>query len=67
MKKINCLKCSHFYVTHRQKFTYGCNAFGVISKINPYLEVRKISGTDCALFSIKEKNANIYKKKGRLA
>ena len=38
----------------------------IISKKIPYLEVLSISGTNCALFSKKNKNVNV-KKKGMLA
>ena len=66
MNKIRCNNCQHFYITYKKNFPYGCKAFGVISKKIPYLEVLKISGTNCALFSKKNKNVNI-KKKGMLA
>ena len=42
-------------------------AFRVISKKLPYLEVKNISGIDCALFSKRNKNVIIKNKKGRLA
>tara|TARA_B100000579_G_scaffold284629_1_gene235904 strand:+ start:37 stop:240 length:204 start_codon:yes stop_codon:yes gene_type:complete len=67
MNNTACNKCLHFYVTYKQRFPYGCRAFGIISKKNPYLEVKSISGINCALFQKKEKNVNIRKKKGRLA
>tara|TARA_E500000331_G_C16905429_1_gene560974 strand:+ start:31 stop:231 length:201 start_codon:yes stop_codon:yes gene_type:complete len=66
MSKNNCSNCSHFYVTYQTKFPYGCRAFGVISKKTPYLEIRKVSGTNCALFSKKKINAKISNK-GRIA
>ena len=62
----NCNNCSHFYITYNSKFPYGCRAFGVISKKSPYLEIKKISGTDCALFSKKRKSVKIFNK-GRIA
>ena len=66
MNNTNCNKCQHFYVTYKPKFPYGCKAFGVISKKLPYLEVKRISGTDCALFSKRIKN-DIINFKGRIA
>ena len=51
MTKIICHNCQHFYITYKNKFPYGCKAFGVISKKIPYLEVKNISGINCALFS----------------
>ena len=62
----NCHNCIHFYVTHKPKFPYGCRAFGIISARVPYLEIKKISGTNCAMFSKKKKNVKIIKK-GRIA
>ena len=62
-----CNKCQHFYVTYKPKFPYGCKAFRVISKKLPYLEVKNISGINCALFSKRNKNVTIKNKKGRLA
>jgi hypothetical protein len=38
-----------------------------MSKKIPYLEVKNISGIDCALFSNKIKNDNVKNKKGKLA
>ena len=61
-----CNNCQHFYITHKKNFPYGCRAFGIISKKIPYLEILSISGTNCALFSKKNKNVNV-KKKGMLA
>ena len=46
-----CNECQHFYITYKPKFPYGCKAFQVISKKLPYLEVKNISGINCALFS----------------
>ncbi len=56
----------HFYVTYKKNFPYGCKAFGVISKNNPYLEIKKVSGTDCALFQKKQKSVKTFNK-GRIA
>ncbi len=67
MNKLICNNCSHFYITHKRNFPYGCRAFGVISKKMPYLEVKNISGIDCALFSNRNKNVIIKNEKGRLA
>ena len=61
-----CKNCESFYITYKEKFPYGCKAFGIISKNTPYLQIKQISGTNCALFSKKVKNVKI-KSKGRLA
>ena len=66
MNQNNCNKCEHFYVTYKKNFPYGCRAFGMISKNYPYSEIKKVSGTNCALFSSKEKNVKINLK-GRIA
>ena len=62
----NCHNCIHFYITHKRKFPYGCKAFGIISTKIPYLEIKQISGTNCAMFSKKKKNVKIITK-GRIA
>ena len=67
MNNTNCYKCMYFYVTYKTRFPYGCKAFKVISKKLPYLEVKNISGIDCALFSNRNKNVIMKNKKGRLA
>ena len=66
MTKIICHNCQHFYITYKNKFPYGCKAFGVISKKIPYLEVKNISGINCALFSKRIKNVSINSKKENL-
>ncbi len=66
MTQNNCNNCLHFYITHKNNFPYGCRAFGIISKKTPYLEIKNISGTNCALFSKKIKSVKIFKK-GRIA
>ena len=60
-----CNNCQHFYITHKRNFPYGCTHGCYFKKI-PYLEVLSVSGTNCALFSKKNKNVNV-KKKGMLA
>ena len=66
MKQTNCNNCIHFYVTYKRSFPYGCRAFGIVSKKNPYLEIKKVSGTNCALFSKRIKYDKINFK-GRIA
>ena len=50
-----------------QNFPMVVRPFRVISKKLPYLEVKSISGINCALFSNRNKNVIIKNKKGRLA
>ena len=66
MNQNNCNNCTHFYVTYKKNFPYGCKAFGVISKNIPYLEIKKVSGTDCAVFQKKQKSVKTLNK-GRIA
>ncbi|MBC34081.1 MAG: uracil-DNA glycosylase [Rickettsiales bacterium] len=66
MANNHCKNCLNLYITYKSKFPYGCKAFGIISKNIPYLEVKKISGTDCALFTSRKKNVK-FKNRGRLA
>ena len=67
MTKYICHNCKFFYITYKPNFPYGCKAFAVMSKKIPYLEVKNISGINCALFSNKIKNDNVKNKKGKLA
>ena len=62
MNQNNCNNCAHFYVTYKRNFPYGCKAFGVISKNNPYLEIKKVSGSVCALFQKKQKSVKTFNK-----
>ena len=66
MHQNNCHNCIHFYITYRPKFPNGCKAFGIISAKVPYLKIKKISGTNCAMFSKKKKNVKTIKI-GRIA
>ena len=50
-----CFGCKNFYITHKKNTPYGCKLFGFVSKMSPYLVVKKSSGTECAYYS--ESNA----------
>jgi len=54
MKRINCRRCEHYFVTWKPKQPHGCKAYGFKSLQIPSLVVFQSSGTECALF--KEKN-----------
>ena len=54
-KQLNCNSCSSLFVTHDPKRRWGCNYFGFKSKFIPSLEVKKITGTECAYFSLKKR------------
>tara|TARA_B100000683_G_scaffold214022_1_gene209108 strand:- start:2979 stop:3197 length:219 start_codon:yes stop_codon:yes gene_type:complete len=53
-KQINCNDCLSLFITHDPKRRWGCNYFGFKSKFIPSLEVKRITGTECAYFSLKE-------------
>nr|WP_026021815.1 hypothetical protein [Bacillus timonensis] len=53
-KKINCLKCKHFYTTWDPKFPRGCRAFNFKTQAIPSITVFKSSGTDCMKFEEKQ-------------
>lgn len=49
-KKINCIKCIHFYITWDQKFPNGCKLFGFKTKSFPAIVVREATGNTCSNF-----------------
>ena len=70
-KQLNCNDCKNLFVTHDPKRRWGCNYFGFKSKFIPSLEVKRITGTECAYFSLKEskklQKIDINNSNGRLA
>ncbi len=52
---INCFFCEHFYITHEEKFPYGCRATDFKSVRMPAVDVYNNSEMDCALFVRKER------------
>ena len=71
LKNINCNDCIGLFITHDPKRRWGCNFFGFKSNFIPSIEVKKITGTECAYFKLKERKKlhNIEKinSNGRLA
>jgi hypothetical protein len=69
--KRNCNDCSNLFITHDPKRRWGCNFFGFKSKFIPTIEVKRITGTECAYYTQKEsKNLSKTEKNdsnGRLA
>ena len=69
--KRNCNDCSNLFITHDPKRRWGCNFFGFKSKFIPTIEVKRITGTECAYYTLKEsKNLSKTEKNdsnGRLA
>ena len=53
-RKINCYNCVSLFITHDPKRRWGCNFFGFKSKFIPTIEVKRITGTECAYFTLKE-------------
>lgn len=52
-KRIDCMKCAHFYVTWDPQFPKGCKAFGFKSPQMPSLTVLSSSGKPCMNFEAK--------------
>lgn len=53
MKKINCRRCEHYFVTWKPKQPHGCKAYGFKSPQIPSLVVFQSSGSDCSMFKAK--------------
>nr|WP_225434239.1 uracil-DNA glycosylase [Peribacillus tepidiphilus] len=53
-KRINCMKCIHFYVTWDPKFPKGCRAFQFKTASMPSLAVFQSSGQACMKFEEKK-------------
>ena len=53
-RKINCNDCSSLFITHDPKRRWGCNFFGFKSKFIPTIEVKRITGTECAYYTLKK-------------
>ncbi|WP_404429822.1 hypothetical protein [Sutcliffiella horikoshii] len=53
-KRINCLKCKHYYVTWDAKFPKGCRAFGFKTNQMPSVAVLRSSGSPCLKFDAKD-------------
>lgn len=54
-KKINCIKCKHFYTTWDPKFPRGCKAFNFKTHTIPSVTVFQSSGSDCMKYEEKLK------------
>ncbi|GGH18123.1 hypothetical protein GCM10008013_13870 [Paenibacillus segetis] len=54
-QRIDCMKCSFFYVTWDPQLPKGCKAFGFKSKTMPSAAVLSSSGKPCMSFDLKEK------------
>lgn len=54
-KRIDCMKCRHFYVTWDRRFPKGCKAFGFKTQNLPSLTVFTSSGKPCMNFEVKDR------------
>ncbi len=53
--RIDCRKCTHYYVTWDSQFPHGCRAMKFKSKALPSAMVRRSSAMACQVFESKEK------------
>ncbi|MEA3370632.1 MAG: uracil-DNA glycosylase [Campylobacterota bacterium] len=53
MKRINCRRCEHYFVTWEKSKPHGCRAYGFKALQIPSLVVFQSSGVECALFKLK--------------
>jgi hypothetical protein len=50
-----CNRCRHYFITHDEKFRYGCRALNFKSQQQPILNVIAASGQQCLYFEEKTK------------
>jgi len=50
MKRINCRRCVHYFVTWEKNKPHGCKAYGFKSPQIPSIVVFQSSGVECSLF-----------------
>jgi len=53
MNRINCRKCKYYYVTWEAGKPHGCKAYGFKSAQIPSMVVKRSSGAECSLFTLK--------------
>ncbi|MBT5935309.1 MAG: uracil-DNA glycosylase [Sulfurimonas sp.] len=56
MKRLNCRKCEHYYVTWEKTKPHGCKAYGFKSSQIPSMVVFQSSGVECSMY---EQKANL--------
>ncbi|HZG79058.1 MAG TPA: uracil-DNA glycosylase [Paenibacillus sp.] len=52
-KRINCMKCKHYYVTWEPQFPRGCRAYGFKTVQMPSATVLSSSGKPCLQYEEK--------------
>jgi len=50
MKRVNCRRCKHYFVTWEKNQPHGCRAYGFKSPQIPSMVVLQSSGESCNLF-----------------
>ncbi|GHV08773.1 hypothetical protein AGMMS50229_17720 [Campylobacterota bacterium] len=58
MKRLDCRKCRHFFVTWERSFPYGCKFFGFKGKNLPSTMVLASSGAPCEQYQPKAPTEN---------
>ncbi len=58
-EKLNCYKCTHYFITWDNKFPRGCKAMHFKSRQMPSALVLKSSGAQCLKFRPKRKEGKI--------
>ena len=53
MKRINCRRCQHYFVTWKPKQTHGCKEYGFKSPQIKSLVDFQSRGSDCTMFALK--------------
>lgn len=59
-QKIDCLKCTYYYVTWDPKRPKGCKYFGFKSNTIPSILVLRSSGQACNMFTPKLQNGGSH-------
>lgn len=54
----NCLKCTHYFITHDPGRPYGCRAMAFKSRTSPAQVVLQSSGMNCQMFTPKKRPGN---------
>ncbi|MBN2895311.1 MAG: uracil-DNA glycosylase [Campylobacterales bacterium] len=53
MKRINCIRCRHYFVTWEAGRPHGCKAYGFKSLALPSIVVKQSSGAECSFYEPK--------------
>ncbi|MBT3982800.1 MAG: uracil-DNA glycosylase [Bacteriovoracaceae bacterium] len=52
-KRVNCLKCKHYYVTYENAFPRGCKQYGIKTSQMPSVVVQTTTPQGCIAFEEK--------------